>query len=383
MYQTSQITLNSLQKEDRRIRGQLYSAPTKERQFRDIKRQQDIKESLYLFLLQQREETAIRLGMYSPKAKVVETAHSSYIPVAPNKTLIFIASMLFGIAIPVGYIYTRELFNTTVQSKDDLLKILSAPYIGEIPKYGTPKEKKLVSEVDYSPKAEAFRMLRTNIDFLLRGFSNNCKTIFVTSTIAQEGKSHTSVNLATTISHSGKKVLLIETDIRVPSSGKYLNVKNKNKGLTDYIVDESLRFKDVVYSVEGKTGFDIIPSGTVPPNPAELLMSARIPMLLSNVKKHYDYVIVDTAAVGLVTDTLLFAEYADIFIYVVSANNIDKRQLHVAQTMYNEKRLPNMHLLLNGTKKIAGYGYGYGYGKDPESITKKWYDRIPFIKVKA
>ncbi|NNL82283.1 MAG: hypothetical protein HKP28_02770, partial [Winogradskyella sp.] len=113
------------------------------------------------------------------------------------------------------------------------------------------------------------------------------------------------------------------------------------------------------------------------------LMSARIPMLLSNVKKHYDYVIVDTAAVGLVTDTLLFAEYADIFIYVVSANNIDKRQLHVAQTMYNEKRLPNMHLLLNGTKKIAGYGYGYGYGKDPESITKKWYDRIPFIKVKA
>ncbi len=368
---SQQITLDNLNAESARISSQIYSAPGKERQFRDINRQQSIKESLYLYLLQKREETAITLGMTSPKAKIVERAYTSAIPVFPKKSIVYVVSFILGLLFPIAYVYLKDLLDSKIHTKDDLTSQVSAPYIGDIPKYGSSKKKVLVSEVDYSPKAEAFRLLRTNIDFMLRDKSKTSKTVFVTSTTAGEGKSHTSVNLAMTIAHANKKVVLIETDIRVPSSSKYLKLDKKKQGLTDYISDTSLKVSDIVYGVGKKETFDIIPSGTIPPNPAELLMSDRVKSLFTQIKKEYDYIIVDTAAVGLVTDTLLISEYADMFLYVVSANNLDKRQLHVARTMYDEKRLPNMVLLLNGTKKKAGYGYGYGYGSAGKK--KKWY----------
>lgn len=158
----------------------------------------------------------------------------------------------------------------------------------------------------------------------------------MTSTTSQEGKSHTSINLASSFSFSEKKVLLIETDIRIPRVNDYLNIQSK-EGLTDYISDKSKNIKDVTIQVENNPFLHIIPSGTIPPNPAEILMSDRVEELFKQVKKEYDYIIVDTAAVGLVTDTLLISKFADMFLYVVSANNIDKRQLHIAQTMYTEK----------------------------------------------
>jgi capsular exopolysaccharide synthesis family protein len=214
-------------------------------------------------------------------------------------------------------------------------------------------------------------MLRTNISFILKDKNDNlANTIFVTSTTSQEGKSHTSINLARSLSFSNLKVLLIETDIRVPKVEDYMEVKGE-KGITDYISDDSLSIEDVTFTSKDNEFLDVIPSGTIPPNPSELLMSHRVKSLFEKVKKKYDYIVVDTAAVGLVTDTLLICQFADMFIYVVSANNLDKRQLHVAQTMYEENRLPNMSILLNGTKKKSGYGYGYGYGTNP--VKKKWY----------
>ncbi len=369
--QSQQITLNTLNNESARISSQIYSAPGKERQFRDINRQQSIKESLYLYLLQKREETAITLGISSPKAKIVESAYTSAIPVFPKKSIVYVVAFMLGLIFPIAYIYLKDLLDSKIHTRDDLTSQVAAPYIGDIPRYGNGKKKILVSKVDYSPKAEAFRLLRTNVDFMLKDKAKVGKTIFVTSTTAGEGKSHTSVNLAMTIAHSGKKVLLIETDIRVPNASKYLKVDQSQKGLTDYISDTSIKISDVVYPIDKKDGFDIIPSGTIPPNPAELLMNDRVKSLFTQVKKEYDYVIVDTAAVGLVTDTLLISDHADMFLYVVSADNLDKRQLHVARTMYDEKRLPNMALLLNGTKKKAGYGYGYGYGSNTKK--KKWY----------
>ena len=212
-------------------------------------------------------------------------------------------------------------------------------------------------------------MVRTNIDFMLKGHAGGAKTIFVTSTKAQEGKSHTSVNLATSISYSEKKVLLIETDIRVPKLEDYLGVKN-NKGFTDYVSDPKIKLESVTFKAKDNPYLDVIPSGTIPPNPAELMMSDRVKNVFNSAKEKYDYVIVDTAAVGLVTETLLISDFADMFVYVVSAENLDKRQLHVARNMYDEKRLPNMTILLNGTKRRSGYGYGYGYGSAPK---KKWY----------
>lgn len=374
MKQTSQITLNSLNQEDARIRGQLYTAPTKQRQLRDIERQQGIKESLYLYLLEKREESAIRLGMYSPKAKIIDQAYSSYIPVSPNTMFTYLAAFLLGLAIPVGFIYVKDLLDTKLYSKDDLVQILDIPYLGDIPKAG--KKEKLIKDVDYSPKAEAFRIVRSNIDFILSDVKGRAKKLFITSTKAQEGKSHTSTNLATSISFSKKSVLLVEMDIRVPKILDYLGIDEKpKKGLSDYLADSAIKPDQVVVKNTNNEFLDIIPSGTIPPNPSELLMSDRVKELFDHFEKKYDYIIADTSAVGLVSDTMLISKYADMFVYVVSADGVDKRQLvHVATPLYEEKRLPNMVLLLNGTvagKK--GYGYGYGYGNNPTKKKKGFF----------
>jgi capsular exopolysaccharide synthesis family protein len=367
----NEITLQNLNREDARISSQIYSAPKKERQFRDISRQQSIKESLYLYLLQKREETAISLGMSSPNAKIIDYAFSTTLPVSPKKAITYLAAFLLGLVIPISFIYFLDLIDTKVHTKADVEKIVNAPFIGDIPQSSVKKKSRLISKVDYSPKAEAFRMLRTNISFILKDKSDKlANTIFVTSTTSQEGKSHTSINLARSLSFSNLKVLIVETDIRVPKVEDYLDVKGK-KGITDYISDDNLSIDEVTFTVNDSEYLDVIPSGTIPPNPSELLMSHRVKSLFEQVKKKYDYIIVDTAAVGLVTDTLLISQFADMFIYVVSANKLDKRQLHVAQTMHEEKRLPNMTILLNGTSKRSGYGYGYGYGGN--QVKKKWY----------
>lgn len=369
MRSTSKITLDALSQEDERIRGQIYSAPGKERQFRDIKRQQDIKESLYLYLLQKREETAIQLGLSSPNAKIIDKAYTSAIPISPKRLFVYLAALIFGIMIPSMFIYLSSILDTKIHNKNDLAKVLTIPFLGDIPK-SDPK-RRLIKKVDYSPKAEAFRIIRSNIDFILKGNKKKCKTLFVTSTKAQEGKSHTSINLASSLAYSEKRVLLIETDIRVPKVNEYLEIK-ADKGLTDYISDPDLTIDDVTTSVSNNKFLKIIPSGTIPPNPAELLMNDRVSTLFDVAQDDYDYIVVDTAAVGLVTDTLLISNYADLFIYVVSANNVDKRQLHIAQTLYDENRLPHMTILLNGTNDKSR-GYGYGYGNNPHKKKKKWW----------
>ncbi|NRD20161.1 polysaccharide biosynthesis tyrosine autokinase [Winogradskyella eckloniae] len=374
---SSQLTLNSLSRENNRIQGRLSTAPTKQRQFRDITRQQNIKESLYLYLLEKREESAIKLGMDSPNAKIVDSAFSSHKPVAPNTMIVYIASLLFGLGIPIALIYISDLINTKLYRKDDLVDLLDIPYIGDVPR--TSKKQKLVKKVDYSPKAEAFRIIKSNLDFMLRDVKGRAKKIFITSTIPQEGKSHTSTNLATSIAHSGKTVLLIETDIRVPKILDYLGVDEQpNQGLSDFIADPSLKPQSVVLKHKENELLDIIPSGTIPPNPSELLMNDRVVELFKYFEDKYDYIIADTSAVGIVSDTLLISHLADTFVYVVSAAKIDRRLLqHVAVPLYNEKRLPRMTMLLNGVrsgkKGYGGYGYGYGYGNNPNK-KKKWYE---------
>lgn len=372
MKRTSQITLNNLNKEDARIRGQLYSAPTKQRQLRDIERQQSIKESLYLYLLEKREESAIRLGMFTPNAKIIDTAYSNYRPVAPNDKITYLGAIILGLMIPFGVIYVKDVLDTKIYDKDDLVSILDIPYIGDIPR--TSKRTKLINKVDYSPKAEAFRILRSNIDFLLRDLQTDTKKIFITSTRAQEGKSHTSTNLASSISFSEKRVLLIEMDIRVPKVMQYLKEKpDSSIGLADYLGNKEIAPDDIVSKLKDNPFLDVVPSGTIPPNPSELLMSKRVDELFNYFEGKYDYIIVDASAVGLVSDTLLISKFADMFIYVVSADNVDKRNVvAVAKPLYEDHRLPKMNLLLNGTNfEKKGYGYGYGYGAEPDK--KKWY----------
>jgi len=374
MKESNQITLSTLNKEDARLRGRIYSAPTRNRTSRKIERQQSIKESLYLYLLEKREESSIRLGMYTANAKIIDSAYSSYMPVAPNKMFTYLAAILLGLAIPMGFIYANDLLDTKIYNKEDLVDILDIPYLGDVPR--TSKKTTLIKKIDYSPKAEAFRIIRSNIDFMLKSNNDTSKKIFITSTKSQEGKSHTSTNLASSISFSKKSVLLIEMDIRVPKILSYLGIEGEGKkGLSDYIVDKKLKPQDIVVKHKDNAYLDIIASGTIPPNPSELLISDRIGQLFAYFDSKYDYIVVDTSAVGIVSDTLLVANYADMFVYVVSADNVDQRQLvDVAQTLYDKKRLPQMTLLLNGIKKgKGGYGYGYGYGNAPNQKKKKWY----------
>ncbi len=355
---SNQITLDALTKEENRISSQIYSAPKKERQIRDIERQQDIKESVYVYLLKKREESAVSHGVSSPNAIIIDEAYASALPIWPKKSILFLGAFVLGLLIPLSTVYILNLLDTKVRTKQDLTKELDVPYIGDVPRSSTKQV--FIEKLDYSPKAEAFRLVRTNIDFMLSSVTKSKgKTIFVTSTTSKEGKSHTSLNLARSLSYSNKKVLIIETDIRVPKLNKYMGVANETGlGLTNYIIDNKINFGDVINKVGDN--LDMISSGTIPPNPAELLMDDKMETLFNAVKNKYDYIIVDTAAVGLVTDTLLISKFADMVIYVVRANYIDKRQLHIAKSMYDEKRLPNMVMLLNGVIQKKGYGYGYG-----------------------
>lgn len=363
---SNQIKLENLNKEEARISSQIYSAPKKQRIFRDLERQKGIKESVYVYLLQKREESAVSHGVSSPNAIIVDSAYASTLPIWPKKEILFLGAFVLGLLIPLTTIYLMDLLDNKIRSKAGLIKELSIPFIGDVPKSSTKQV--FIDRHDYSPKAESFRLIRTNIDFMLSNVTKSKgKTIFVTSTTSKEGKSHTSLNLARSLSFSNKKVLIIETDIRVPKLNKYMGVENKTGlGLTNYIIDDKINFNDVINKVDDN--LDMISSGTIPPNPAELLMDDKMEILFNAVKNKYDYIIVDTAAVGLVTDTLLISKFADMVIYVVRANYLDKRQLHVAQTMFDEKRLPNMVTLLNGV--IHKKGYGYGYGESPKKKRK-------------
>jgi tyrosine-protein kinase Etk/Wzc len=355
----------SIQKRD--LKGQeglldskIGEIPVQERQFRVIARQQKVKEELYLYLLQKREETAISMAATAPNARVIDAAKASNIPVSPRRSIIYLAALLLGILIPLGILYLMDLFDTKVKTRFDISGKLDIPFLGDIPNALNPNE--IIVSTDRSSTAEALRIVRTNLDFMLNQVpEGTAKTIFVTSTIPGEGKTFLSVNLAATFSLSGKKVLLIGMDIRNPKLNAYLELSNTS-GLTNYLLLPKAKINDYIIKSDKFDAFYILPTGGIPPNPTELLMNPKIEELFAQFKQEYDYIIVDTAPVSMVSDTLILAKYADTFVYAVRANLLDKRMLHIPKILYKENKLPNMALLLNDTQTTKGYGYGYGYG---------------------
>jgi tyrosine-protein kinase Etk/Wzc len=368
------ISLNAIKGQENRFASTISEVPKQERVFRDIQRQQQIMETIYLYLLQKREENAITMAVTQPSAKIIDLAYGSNTPVAPKRNIIYLAALLLGLLIPFGVIYVMTLLDNKVHSRTDVEAAVKAPILGDIP-FTKSADKIVVSDSDRSSIAESFRLLRTNINFMLTGVKQGGKTIFVTSTVSGEGKTFVSINLATVLALTNKKVLLIGADIRKPKIGDYLDLKYE-KGLTHYLMDNALKITDIIESVS-EVNFDFISSSLIPPNPSELLMNGRFEEVLAYGKQHYDYVIVDTAPVLLVTDTLLLGYLADMFIYVVRANFLDKRLLVTPKMMHEEKRLPNMAMLINGTDLDRGYGYGYGYGGYREEVIKKpWYKTL-------
>jgi tyrosine-protein kinase Etk/Wzc len=345
--------------------------PVQERQFKVIARQQKIKEELYLYLLQKREETAISLSATEPNARVIDAAKASHIPVAPKKKIMYLVAFIIGILIPFGTIYLKDLLDTKIKSRLDLEGKTTIPYLGDIPTSNSNTQ--IIKSESRTSSAEALRIIRTNMEFMLSKVpENQAKTIFLTSTFSKEGKTFVSVNLAATFALSGKKVLLIGMDIRNPKLDDYVTLPDQ--GLTNYLSHKDTAIEDLIIKQKGYEDFHILPAGIIPPNPAELLLSKKVDSLFKTIKAQYDYIIVDTAPVSLVTDTLLIAKHADCFIYVVRANFLEKRMLHIANDLYQEKKLPNMCLLLNDTDSTKGYGYGYGYGI--KSRKKPWYKKI-------
>ena len=367
---------SQLKRQESQFKSKISSIPVNERIFIDIARQQEIISGLYSYLLKKKEETAISLAVSVPNAKIIDVAYGSNIPVSPKRKIIFLAALLLGLIIPFIILYVKNLLDTKIHNKKDIEENLSLPFLGDIPKSDV-KEKIVIGSENRSSSAEAFRLIRTNLDFMLTSNKRKeSKTIFITSTTSGEGKSFISINIAASLAMSGKKTLLMGMDLRAPKVTEYLGLADR-KGVTNYITDEDLNLDSLKFNIPEVKGLDIISSGVIPPNPAELLMTKRVENMFTIFKEDYDFIIVDTAPVNLVTDTLLIAKYADMFMYVVRANYLDKRLLAVPQTLYNEKRLPNMAVVLNDTdpKRSYGYGYGgYGYGYLVEE--KPWYKKI-------
>ncbi len=355
---TKQKILNEVTKEENELDKSIRSIPRFEKQLRVIKRQQEIKENLYVYLLQKREEALISRAVEVGNAKIVDPAYSNNAVVWPNKSLFYSFACLISIFLGVIYIYIRDLFRDKVYDKSDIDK-KGLPYIGNIP-LGEKNKNIVISKGSKTAISEAFRTLRTNIDFMKTQDNDVGRTIFITSSVAKEGKSFTAVNFSLSLALSGKKVLLLGMDLRAPKLEDYMG-NDRSRGVTNYIVDSKTNYHDYIYTTELNNNIDVLPSGDIPPNPSELLMSEKVDSLFLELKKAYDYVIVDTAPVGIVSDTLLISKYADTVVYVVRAHQLPKKMLNIALDLKNDKRLPNMAILLNGTYGTKGYGYGYGY----------------------
>ncbi len=380
------MTVNSLSGQQARFNSKIYSAPANEKALRDITRKQQTTESLYLYLLQKREESQIAVASTSPKSKIVDHAYAvSKMPVSPKKPIIYLASFILGLLVPFSVIYVKNLLDNKVHNMHSLEKLVSdVPVLGELPRL-TKKDEKLVVKEDRSILAESLRIIRTNLDYLLKTKTKDAKgrIVYVTSSVPGEGKTFLSTNLSMILASTNKRVLLIGADIRNPklytffASGDVDKMskatRNKDAGLTEFLYDNTLEVKDIVNPMlVHRNTIDVIYSGRIPPNPAELLMSDRVGQLMGQVSNNYDYIIVDTAPLMVVTDTLLISEHADLLLYVTRAGITETNAVEFPIKLQNEGKIKGLSFIVNDVDSSnLGYGgkYGYGYGK----TQKKWW----------
>ncbi|WP_438850261.1 GumC family protein [Bacteroides acidifaciens] len=359
-----EITKADLVREAGRYSRRISDAPTQERQFVSIARQQEIKSGLYLMLLQKREENAITLAATANNAKIIDEALSDDSPVSPKRMMIYLVSLVFGIGIPVGIIYLIGLTKFKIEGRADVEKLTLLPVVGDIPLADEKAGSIAVFENKNNLMSETFRNVRTNLQFMLEQGKN---VILVTSTISGEGKSFVSANLAISLSLLGKKVVIVGLDIRKPGLNKVFNISKKEHGITQFLTNPTMNLMDLVQPSDINKNLFILPGGTVPPNPTELLARDGLEKAIEILKKNFDYVILDTAPVGMVTDTLLIGRVADLSVYVCRADYTRKAEFTLINELAENNKLPNLCIAINGLdlqKKKYGYYYGYGkYGK--------------------
>ena len=355
------ITKADLDREASRYSRRISEAPGQEREFVSIARQQEIKAGLYLMLLQKREENAITLAATANNAKIIDDAIADDAPVSPKGRMIYLIALVLGVGIPVGVIYLLELTKFKIEGRSDVEKLTNVPIVGDIPLTDEKQGAIAVFENQNNLMSETFRNIRTNLQFMLE---NDKKVILVTSTVSGEGKSFISANLAISLSLLGKKVIIVGLDIRKPGLNKVFNIPRKEVGITQYLANPEKNLMDLVQPSDVSKNLYILPGGTVPPNPTELLARDGLDKAIETLKKNFDYVILDTAPVGMVTDTLLIGHVADLSVYVCRADYTHKNEYTLINELAENNKLPKLCTVINGLDlKRRKYGYYYGYGK--------------------
>lgn len=366
------LQLDKAKAEENKVLGTINLIPQKEKHVIDITRQQAIKETLYTFLLNKREETALQLAITEANIRIVEHPFGSKVPVAPRKLVISFFALIIGLAIPFTFFQIKERLNMSVRGRKDIEAYTTIPILGEIPhrKSGVCDSDIVVSAQCDDVIGEAFRLLRFSMTFI----NKDARVIMFTSTMPGEGKTFISRNFAATLGMAGKKVVLVDTDIRKRTQS-ILSSKGRSQGLTSYLsgtIDDVMK---LIVQQDDKCNLDMLPAGITPPNPAELLMSDRLEQCMEELKKHYDYIVVDNVPAQVVADAGIVNRIADLTIYVIRESKIDRRYLPELERLHHEGRFNHLCIVLNDCQnRNKKYGYGYGYR---EEIKKKsWLAKI-------
>ena len=365
----AQIQRNSIQQEFNRYSSMIYSSPEQERVLNQIGRQQEVKSGLYLMLLQKREENSISLAATADKGKLIDDP-VSFGQISPKKSIILLIALVIGLAVPTIVLFLINFFRYKIEGHEDVARLTTLPIIGDVAIASETAKTKadiVVHENQNNVMEEVFRSIRSNIQFMLK---EDQKVIMFTSTTSGEGKTFTAANLAVSFALLGKKVLVMGLDIRKPRLTNLFELKDKNIGITNLLVHDNPTREDICANILNSgvnRNLDIMPAGPIPPNPAELVSRESLDNIFATLRKEYDYIIVDTAPVGLVTDTLMIARVADLTVYMCRADYTPKSSFEFINSLSAQKKLPQVSIVINGidmSKKKYGYYYGYGkYGK--------------------
>lgn len=337
--------------------GRISNIPTQQRYVLSVERQQKIKEELFLYLLNKREENALTSATSESNLYIVDPAYGAGVAGA-NSLVILFGALLAGLFIPGLYFYLQPLLDVTVRGRKDIEDSLSIPFLGEIP-HNRKKEELVVGKQKRDGVSEAFRIVRANMDFMLNK-QKNSQVLMLTSSNPASGKSFASLNLAASLALTGKRIVLLEMDLRKGSK------KDKDgavlPGLTHYLSDKITDLSQLIHPYPGFDELDVITSGPIPPNPTELLLGQALDDLIGQLRERYDYIVIDTVPFGMVADAQIISRVVDLCVFVIREGLMDRRRLPDVESLYTDGKLPHLSVLLNDARyKHAGYGYGYGY----------------------
>ncbi len=352
-YAAAQLTLRDIEAEMAAARASLGEIPLQEREFMDLRRQQTVKSQLYFFLLKRNEENSMLLANATPKGQIIDEAYTLSQPLGMSKKMILLIALCLGLCIPPFWLWIRKMLYNRIETRSDIERMTDVPILSEMCMDKSGRSL-VVTADDTTSTAELFRLMRSNLLFVMTDTRD--KVVLMTSTSSGEGKSFISINLAASMALLGKRVLLVGMDIRNPQLANYLNISPRY-GLTQYLASQQIKISDIITPLAEAPGLDVICAGPVPPNPAEMLISKRVDELFAILRDKYDYIVVDTAPIGLVSDTFTLDRISDAAIYVCRANYTSLSDLELINDIYEQHRLKKVSLVINGTAAKKSYGY--------------------------